>query len=230
LHDKLQLEAQSLAPGLCLIFDMDGVIVDSNPMHRQAWEAYNRRFGLETTEEMQKRMYGRRNDQIVRDFFGDGLTPEEVERRGADKEELYREMVGDRIEEMLVPGVRQFLQSHREVPMAVASNGEPANVSFLLDRAGLRPYFRAVVDGQQVRLPKPHPEIYLRTAKLLGADPANCIVFEDSQSGVEAARAAGMRIVLLCTTHGNLPGASLSVDNFLSGELWRWLAVQARSV
>ncbi len=228
--DKLQLEARSLAPGLCLIFDMDGVIVDSNPMHRQAWEAFNRRFGLETTEEMQQRMYGRRNDQIVRDFFGDGLTPEEVERRGAAKEELYREMVGDRIEEYLVPGVRQFLQAHHDVPMALASNGEPANVTFLLDRAGLRPYFRAVVDGHQVNHPKPDPEIYLRAAELLEANPADCIVFEDSESGVEAARAAGMRIVLLTTTHGNLPGASVSVDNFLSGELWRWLALQARSV
>lgn len=209
---------------------MDGVIVDSNPVHRQAWAAFNRRFGLETTEEMQQRMYGKRNDEIVRDFFGDGLTPEEVTSRGAAKEELYRDMVRDRIEEILVPGVRQFLERHRDVPKALATNGGPANVDFLLDRAGLRPYFRAVVNGQQVRYAKPHPEIYRRAAELLETDPANCIVFEDSYSGVEAARAAGMRIVLLCTTHGNLPGASLSVDNFLSGELNTWLAAQGRGV
>jgi beta-phosphoglucomutase len=230
LLNKLQLEITALAPGLCLIFDMDGVIVDSNPVHRQAWAAFNRRFGLETTEEMLRRMYGKRNDQIVRDFFGEGLTPEEVARRGAAKEQLYRDMVKDRIEEILVPGVRQFLERHRDVPKALATNGEEANVDFLLDRAGLRPYFRAVVNGQQVRHPKPHPEIYQRAAGLLGADPANCIVFEDSDSGVEAARAAGMRIVLLCTTHGNLPGASLSVDNFLSRELSTWLLAQGRSV
>jgi beta-phosphoglucomutase len=219
-----------LAPGLCLIFDMDGVIVDSNPVHRQAWAAFNRRFGLETTEEMQRGMYGKRNDQIVRDFFGDGLTPEEVARRGAAKEQLYRDMVKDRIEEILVPGVRQFLERHSDVPKALATNGEEANVDFLLDRASLRQYFRAVVNGQQVRHPKPDPEIYQRAAGLLDADPANCIVFEDSESGVEAARAAGMRIVLVCTTHGNLPGASISVDNFLSGELSSWLLAQGRSV
>jgi beta-phosphoglucomutase len=213
-----------------LIFDMDGVIVDSNPVHRQAWAVFNRRFGLETTEEMQQRMYGKRNDQIVRDFFGDRLTAEEVIARGAAKEELYREMVRDRIEEILVPGVRQFLERHRDVPKGLATNGEPANVDFVLDRAGLRPYFRAVVTGQQVRHPKPHPEIYQRAAELLETDAANCIVFEDSSSGVEAARAAGMRIVLLCTTHDNLPGVSISADNFLSGELNAWLVAQGRGV
>ncbi len=229
MPNQLQLETGSLAPGLCLIFDMDGVIIDSNPLHRQAWAAFNRRYGLETTEEMQQGMYGKRNDEIVRNFYGDGLTSEEVAQRGAAKEELYRELLGDQLEEMLVPGMRQFLEYYRGVPKALATNAEAANVNFLLDRAGLRPYFQAVVDGQQVRNPKPHPEIYRRAAELLEADPANCIVFEDSFSGVQAAQAAGMRIVLLCTTHGYLPGASLSVHNFLSGELTAWLADQGRS-
>jgi beta-phosphoglucomutase len=220
----------SVAPGLSLIFDMDGVIVDSNPVHRQAWAVFNRRFGLETTEEMQRRMYGRRNDQIVRDFFGDGLTPEEVLARGAAKEEVYRELVGDRIEEILVPGVQQFLERHRDVPKALATNGEPANVDFVLDRAGIRPYFQAVVTGHQVHHPKPHPEIYQRAAELLDTDAANCIVFEDSATGVEAARAAGMRIALLRTTHDNLPGVGISADNFLSGELNAWLVAQGRGV
>jgi beta-phosphoglucomutase family hydrolase len=220
------LIAVSLAPGLSLIFDMDGVILDSNPVHREAWAAFNRRYGLETTEEMQQRMYGRRNDQIVRDFFGDGLAPEEVASRGAAKEELYREMVRDQIEQMLVPGIRQFLEHYRDVPKALATNGEPANVDFVLDRAGLRPYFRAIVTGQHVRNPKPDPEIYQRAAELLATDSANCIVFEDSSSGVEAARAAGMRIALLCTTHDNLPGVGISADNFLSGELNAWLTAQ----
>ena len=82
-----------LAKGLALVFDMDGVLVDSNPMHRKAWEMFNRRYGLETTEAMHERMYGRRNDQIVRDYFGDRLAPEEVFARGAAKEELYRELI-----------------------------------------------------------------------------------------------------------------------------------------
>ena len=229
LSDKLQLEATALSPGLCLIFDMDGVIVDSNPVHRQAWAAFNRSFGVETTEDMFRRMYGRRNDEIVRDFFGEGLTPQEIAARGAAKEKLYRAMLENRIEEILVPGVRAFLERLCGVPKALATNGEPANVDFLLDGAGLRNCFRAVVDGTQVRYPKPHPEIYLRAADLLGADPAECVVFEDSDTGVQAALGAGMRVVLVSTTHGNLPGVSLSIDNFLSRELTPWLAAQGRS-
>jgi beta-phosphoglucomutase len=213
-----------------LIFDMDGVLVDSNPMHREAWVAYNRTFGLETTDAMHQRMYGKRNDRIIRDFFGDSLSPEEVAARGAAKEELYREMIGDRIEEMLVPGLRDFLDRYPEVPKAVASNAEPANVNFLLDHANLRRYFQVVVDGHQVANPKPHPEIYLRAAGLLGASPAQCIVLEDSYSGVEAARAAGMRVIGVRTTYDNLPGTELTVDNFESGVLTEWLTAQRRAV
>ena len=215
---------------IALIFDMDGVIVDSNPMHRESWEAFNRRYGLETTEEMHQRMYGKRNDQIVRDFFGDGITAQEVDARGRAKEQLYREMMAGRTEEMLVPGLREFLERHRDLPMAVASNAEPENVAFVLDEPGLRPYFRAVVDGHQVHHPKPHPDIYLRAAELLETEPANCIVFEDSHSGVAAAVAAGMRVIGLRTTYVNLPGTVLTIDNFLSGDLESWLQAQMRSV
>jgi len=215
---------------IALIFDMDGVIVDSNPMHRESWVAFNRRYGLETTEEMHQFMYGKRNDQIVRDFYGDGITAEEVDARGRAKERLYREMMAGRIEEMLVPGLRAFLERHRHLPMGVGSNAEPENVAYVLDEAGLRRYFRAVVDGHQVHNPKPHPEVYLRVAELLETEPANCIVFEDSHSGAAAAVAAGMRVIGLCTTYVNLPGAVLTIDNFLSGDLESWLQAQMPSV
>ena len=229
MDNPIQLYQEPLAPGLALVFDMDGVIIDSNPLHREAWAAFNRRYGLETTEAMQERMYGKRNDRIIRDFFGEGLSAEEVAARAAAKEALYREMIGDRLEELLVPGLRQFLDRHRDAPMALATNADPPNVDFLLDRAGLRPYFRVVLTGEQVGNPKPHPEIYLRAADGLGTPPADCIVFEDSYAGVEAARAAGMRIVGICTTHGYLPRTDLSVDNFLSGDLHAWLAAQNRT-
>jgi beta-phosphoglucomutase len=219
-----------LADGLGLIFDMDGVLLDSNPAHREAWVAYNRGCGIETTDEMLERMYGRRNDQIVRDFFGSGLSDEEVLRRGADKEKLYREMIGPRLEHMLVPGLRSFLDHYSYAPLALATNAEPANVAFLLDRATLRPYFRVVVDGHQVSRPKPDPEIYLKAARWLQIAPKNAIVFEDSHSGVEAARSAGMRVIGIRTTYGNLPGTTICVDNFLSGELYSWLAAQTSVV
>jgi beta-phosphoglucomutase family hydrolase len=215
---------------MALIFDMDGVIVDSNPLHREAWVAFNRRHGLETTEEMLRRMYGKRNDWIVRDFYGESLPAEEVDARGRAKERLYREMMAGRVEEMLVPGLRAFLERHSALPMGVGSNAEPENISFVLAEAGLRKYFGAVVDGQQVALPKPHPGIYLRVAELLGTEPAKCFVFEDSPSGVTAATAAGMRVIGISTTDDNLYGTVLTIDNFLSGELELWLQAQMRSV
>jgi beta-phosphoglucomutase family hydrolase len=213
---------------IALIFDMDGVIIDSNPLHRQAWVAFNRRYGLETTEAMQQSMYGKRNDQIVRDFYGEGIAAEEVDARGRAKERLYREMLAGRTEEVLVPGLRAFLERHRDLPMGVGSNAEPENVAFVLDSTGLRRYFRAVVDGHQVRHPKPHPEVYLRVAELLGTEPAKCIVFEDSHSGAAAAVAAGMRVIGLSTTYGNLYGTVITIDNFLSRDLEIWLQAQMR--
>jgi len=83
-----------------------------------------------------------------------------------------------------------------------------------------------VVDGHQVRQAKPHPEIYLRAAELLSAAPRNCIVFEDSFSGVEAARAAGARVVGLKTTHRELPGTELAIDDFNSPDLEAWMRAQ----
>jgi beta-phosphoglucomutase len=225
-----QPSAVPLAQGLALIFDMDGVILDSNPLHREAWAAFNRRYGLETTDAMLERMYGRRNDQIVRDFFGEDLPEGEVAARGAAKEEIYRQLLASRIEETLVPGLRHFLDLFRGAPMALATNAEPENVDFVLDRAGLRPYFQVVVDGHQVSHPKPHPEIYRRAADLLEIPPSNCIVLEDSHTGIAAARSAGMRVIGIGTTHVNLPGAAIMADNFCSGILTSWLRAQERAM
>jgi beta-phosphoglucomutase family hydrolase len=215
---------------IALIFDMDGVLIDSNETHRACWIEFNRRHGLETTAEMLQRMYGKRNDEIVRDFYGNGLTDAEVAALGHAKEAFFRETVGDRLENLLVPGVREFLNRYINLHKALGSNAEPENIAFLLDGAKLRPHFRAVVDGSQVANAKPHPDIYLRAAELLGVAPRDCIVFEDSPSGVAAGVAAGMRVIGISTTYVNLPGTVFSSDNFLSGELNSWLQAQMRSV
>jgi beta-phosphoglucomutase family hydrolase len=206
-----------------LIFDMDGVLIDSNSMHRLAWEEYNRRHGVETTEAMQQRMYGKRNDQIIRDFLGEHLTDSEVFAHGAAKEALYREMMRPMIRRELVPGVVEFVSRHRDLALAVATNAEPANLDFVLDEAGLRPFFRILVTGLEVKNPKPHPEIYLRTAGLLSVSPESCVVFEDSYAGVQAGLAAGMRVVGVSTTHEDLPGVSLLIRDFDDPALEPWL-------
>lgn len=211
---------------LALLFDLDGVIVDSNRIHSASWREYLRRCGMKMPEGFDLRMFGRRNDDIVRDVFGGDLGPAAVLRHGAEKEKVFREMMGPVLPDHLVPGVASFLERHRDAPMAVATNGERANVNFVLDGSGLRKYFRAVVDGEQVERPKPAPEIYLRASKLLEVMPENCVVFEDSLAGVEAARAAGAHVVAVNTTHAasELAPVELSVQDFLDPELERWLS------
>ena len=220
-------KVSGLADGLAFIFDLDGVIVDSNPVHEEAWRRYMRRFGTDLDAAAIGRMFGRRNDEIVRDFFaGAPLSPEQVYAHGAAKEMLYREMMRSQLDRRLVPGIREFLDRYKAAPIALATNGEPANVEFVLEEADLREYFRVVVDGHQVERPKPDPEIYLLAARLLDVLPENCIIFEDSEWGLEAARAAGARVVAVTTTHSSLDHASLHIDNFRSRELEPWLNEQ----
>ena len=209
--------------GLGLIFDMDGVLIDSTPTHTEAWLLYLKRHGIEIPE-IEARMLGKRNDAIVRDFFHDvPLTDEQVLEHGARKEQLYRDLMGPKIDFHMVPGVIQFLKRHQDSPIGLATNGELANVNLVLYGTNIHQYFRAVVSGQEVLLPKPHPDIYLKVADLLGISPRNCVVFEDSLTGIEAARAAGMRVAGLTTTLSKLPGVDLSVADFLDTGLEPWL-------
>ncbi len=210
-------------PHRVLIFDLDGVIVDSNPIHEKVWHQYLESIGIAAHPDVAERMYGRRNDEIVRDLIGPGLPSEEVFAHGAAKEALYRQTMKEQLSERLVPGVREFLAAHGDRPAGLASNAEPANVKFVLDESGLRGCFSVIVNGHEVERPKPDPEIYLRTAALLGADPRECIIFEDSYAGVAAARAAGAQVVALTTTHSSFPQADLVINNFLSPELRPWI-------
>jgi beta-phosphoglucomutase len=218
-------DARMIAPGLALIFDLDGVLVDSMPVHRIAWRKYLESLGIPGNDHL-ARMHGRRNDQIVMDFLGPTADQETVREHGAAKERLYRELMRDRLEDHLVAGLRPFLERAAGAPCGLASNAERPNIDFVLDSAHLRRYFQVIVDGSQVERPKPAPDIYLRAARELGVEPSNCIVFEDSPVGVAAARAAGTRVVGVLTHERSLDGVALAVADFLAPELRRWLALQ----
>jgi len=211
--------------GLALIFDLDGVIVDSMPVHELAWRRYLESLGFDGGD-IPSRMHGHRNDEIVRDFLGEALDYDTVLAHGAAKERVFRDMLRERLRESLVAGIEEWLDRVEGGPIALATNAERANIDFTLDGAGLRRYFNVIVDGSQVSRPKPAPDVYLRAAELLEIPPRNCIVFEDSPVGVAAALAAGMRVVGVRTHPSPLDGILFSVSNFLDPQLDAWLSAQ----
>ena len=187
-HGILFAVPRIIDSGLAFIFDLDGVLIDSMPMHTEAWKAYLVKALEFSPESLEERMHGKRNSELVRDLIGADLQDDIVFEHGAAKERLFREIIlkAD-IERFRILGLTDFLERYRRVPMAVGSNAEPQNIDFVLDRFGLREFFPVTVDGSQVKRPKPFPDIYLRAASLLGVKPANCIVFEDSPTGAAEA-------------------------------------------
>lgn len=215
-----------LNPELALLFDLDGVIIDSMPTHTLAWERYLEANGIDPAN-VEARMHGKRNDELVRDLFGKLLDDGAVFEHGAAKERLFRELIGSTLEEKLVPGAREFLKrASALVPLALGTNAEPANVDFILNGLGVRQYFKAIVDGSQVERAKPAPDVYLRGAEMVGVAPGNCVVFEDSPVGIRAARAAGMRVVGLLTHSSTLKDVDVAVPDFVHPELEEWLEAQ----
>jgi HAD superfamily hydrolase (TIGR01509 family) len=202
---------------------MDGVIVDSTEAHTEAWREYLKGHGLEIPD-IHLRMLGKHNDEIVRDFFCDlVLSDEEVTQHGTCKEALYRQRIEPVFDTCIVPGVREFIRRNSAIPMGVASNAESANVEFVLSLAGVRDCFSVLVNGHDVQRPKPWPDIYLKAASLLGLPASDCIVFEDSETGVAAARAAGMRVVGLLTTLDRFDNVDLAISDFEDPALESWL-------
>lgn len=203
---------------------MDGVIIDSTATHVVAWERYLDQHGL-AFENLSERMLGKHNDELVRDLFsGRELTDAEIFDHGANKEALYRQLMAPIFDSKMVLGAADFIRRHRNIPMAVATNAERANVDFVLDTAGIRDAFRVVVSGHDVERPKPHPDIYLRAAEILGVSPSDCIVFEDSRTGIDAAHAAGMKVIGLLTTLSAFDKVELAIHSFADPELEAWLS------
>jgi len=189
------------------IFDMDGVLVDSNPFHLQKWVDLLKRHGIPfRPEDLPEQVLGHRNDTAFRFFFGPRLTDDERSQLGEELEATFRKTFAPHARPL--PGLAELVQAcHRAgIPMAVASSAMAKNVEFVVDALGFRPYFRCLVSGDEVAHSKPDPEIYLRTARKLGVEPAGCVAFEDSFVGIEAAKRAGMRCVAIAST---FPAADL---------------------
>ena len=183
------------------IFDMDGVLVDSNPFHLKKWEALLDEHGIPFERDALPRIIlGHRNDAAFRHFFGPDLGEPDMERLGEELEERFRKVF--RPHARPLPGLEALIMECQQagIPMAVASSATMKNVEFIIESLGFGRYFRYVVTGDEVRHPKPHPEIYLKAAEHLGIAPQGCVAFEDSFVGVEAAKRAGMACVAIAST------------------------------
>lgn len=219
------MDSLTIAEGLGIIFDLDGVVLHSNPVHEIAWAQYLERLGMEMPAGFAQQMYGKRNDQILSELFP-GSPHDAIVQHSQDKEALFRELIAPEFEERLTPGLREFLAANAGRPIGLGTNAEQANTEFALDTAGIRKYFRVIVNGWMVPNAKPAPDVYLRVAEDLGLAPRNCIIFEDSFSGVSAGLAAGARVVGITSTHQHFPMLDLSVRHFAEPALAAWIARQ----
>ncbi|MBQ5938411.1 HAD family phosphatase [Massilia sp. AB1] len=197
------------------VFDMDGTIVDNMAFHTRSWIAFFERRGRAIdADEFFRTTAGRQGKEIIRAHMGEHLEDDEIATLNHEKEAVYRELYLPHLRP--VDGFEDLIATARAsgTKLAVATAAPPANIEFTLDGLDLRRHFDAVVGATDVARGKPHPDVFLEAARRCGVAPEHCIVFEDAPLGVEAARRAGMRAVVLTTT---LPAASFAeFDNIVA--------------
>jgi beta-phosphoglucomutase len=184
---------------LGVIFDMDGVLVDTGWAHRRSWQDLAEKEGLEISEEFFRRTFGMQNDAIL-PMLRPGISKEEMDRLADWKEECYRDIVKERVE--LAPGAQALLQDLKQhgFRLAIGSSAPAENLDVFWNRLGLADWFDARVTKEQTTRSKPSPETFLKAAEKIGLTPASCAVVEDAVPGVQAGKAAGMRVVAVTTT------------------------------
>jgi beta-phosphoglucomutase family hydrolase len=184
-----------------VLFDWDGVVIDSSAQHERSWELLAAERGLSLPEGHFKAGFGKKNEVII-PSLGWGDEPDLVHDLANRKEELYRELVAAEGVTIL-PGARELLQALQEkgIPRAVGSSTPRENLEALFATTGLGVLFDAVISGSDVSHGKPDPEVFLLAGRRLGLTPNACVVIEDAFAGIEAARNAGMKVVGVATTH-----------------------------
>ncbi len=195
------MSQQPATSARAVIFDLDGVLLDSAGFHRRAWYRLAAELGAEMTDAFFAETFGQPNFQILPRLLGRPVEGAELRRLSERKEALYRQEAHGRLrlfdgaeelfEDLIAAGFRR----------ALGSSTPLSNLDFLRAELGLDRWLEAFVSGDEVRRGKPDPEVFLLAAERLGVPPARCVVLEDAPAGLEAARAGGMRAVGLATTH-----------------------------
>lgn len=204
-----------------IIFDMDGTMIDNMMVHHRAWQRKLAEYGqVLSLEEVKERIHGV-NEEILEREFGDRFTPEQRRQIASEKEATYREIY--RPELQLISGLTDFLDhlDKKCIPYGIGTAAPGENANFVLDELKLRDRFKTMIHAGHVTKGKPDPEVFEKAANAMKIPLQNCIVFEDSPTGAEAASRGGALSVILTTTHqseefGHLTNIIQFIDNYTS--------------
>jgi HAD superfamily hydrolase (TIGR01509 family) len=202
-----------------VIFDMDGVICHTNPFHSQAFKIFFEKRNLFPTEEdFMRHMYGKNNGYILSHFLGRKIDGQELLELEDEKESLFREIYQHHVDP--IAGFMEFFHTLKKTGLktGIATSAPFANLELIGGKLDLFPYLESALASEQVSKHKPDPEVYLKTSANLSLLPGQCIVFEDSFSGVSAAKNAGMKVVGVLSSHrvDELPICDLYIENYLN--------------
>ena len=198
-----------------VIFDMDGVICHTNPYHSKAFRVFFEKRNLfPTEEEFSRHMYGKSNSYIFSHFLGRKIEGEELTVFEDEKEGLFREIYANHVSP--IEGFLPFLDEllNRNIKLGVATSAPKANMDLIIDTLRIRNIFGSLMASEDVINHKPDPEVYLNSAVNLRSDSEDCLVFEDSYSGISAAINAEMKVVGVLSSHGKeeLPPCDAYID------------------
>ncbi|MHC4863943.1 MAG: HAD family hydrolase [Planctomycetota bacterium] len=197
-----------------VIFDLDGVLVDTSEFHKQAWYDLAEKEGFEMSDEFFGKTFGMQNSRIIPQLTAIDLAAEQIERLGRWKEERYRELAEGNL--AATHGAERLLGDLKNAGfvLAIGTSTPQVNLELILEQTGLGRYFEAYVTGDDIRAGKPAPDTFLKAAEKLNVPATQCAVIEDAVAGVEAAKAAGMAAVALTTTRsrGDLQQADLILE------------------
>ena len=199
-----------------LIFDLDGVLVDTAKYHYLAWKSLAEELGIEFTLKDNERLKGvsrMASFEIILEIGNRTMSQEEKEACCAKKNALYVSYIKKLTKDELLPGVDEFVSDAKAKGYKIALGSASKNSMLILEGLGITWYFDAIIDGTKVSKAKPDPEVFVKGAEELGLDPSVCIVFEDSAAGLEAAHRGGMKAVAIGTAE-NLPEGDVIIPGF----------------
>lgn len=184
-----------------VIFDWDGVVINSASLHEKSWEMLAIELGLSLPSDHFVLGFGKRNEIIIPQILKWTQNRDEISLWGRRKEELYRDL-GKAEGIPILDGVRTLLQSlaREEIPCVIGTSTEKNNLSLAFDQLKIGQFFSGSVCSEDVTRGKPDPEVFLKAAQIINHSPENCVVLEDSTHGIEAAISGGMKALGLSTT------------------------------